>query len=351
MNQGVLSPSAPSAYMYSAIAQQPLSAVRSVTSTPAPSQPQSQLSWVQPTPQSQYPGAPGVAFRQRLIWTTAMEDTLIASLLESVRAGLRADSSFKKSAWVSARAAVQTVSSTPVTIRHCTTKYDTFKKDWKQWNALVSQSGFTFDETGRVMGDEGALDEYFKRYPLAAKFRLQPLRAADTLRQLFSGHTATGSFVVTPEELAAGPAAAESVGDSRRRRCRRSSSSSSDSEVPPRRRRRARAGFGESDLESQLLDSLSRLVGQLTSISSKIPSNCKREAMDLFMDQYGYLHNEFKFVILSYLEEERQARLFAVYSPEMRRDWVERTLRQARQDILDTGKLSVDDFAVELARV
>lgn len=109
-----------------------------------------------------------------------MEDTLIVSLLESVRAGLRADSSFKKSAWVSTRAAVQAVSSTPVTIRHYTTKYDTLKKDWKQWNALVSQSGFTFDETGRVMGDEGALDEYFKRYPLAAKLRLQPLRAADS---------------------------------------------------------------------------------------------------------------------------------------------------------------------------
>lgn len=48
--------------------------------------------------------------------------------------------------------------------------------------------------------------------------------AQQTLRQLFSGYTATGSFVVTPEELEAGPAAAESAGDSRRRRtqkCRR----------------------------------------------------------------------------------------------------------------------------------
>ena len=68
--------------------------------------------------------------------------------------------------------------------------------------------------------------------------------------------------------------------------------------------------------------------------------------MDLFTGQYGYLYNEFKSVIPSHLDEGRQARLFAVYSLEMRRDWVEQTLRQARQDILDTGTLSVDDFAV-----
>ncbi|KAJ6267509.1 hypothetical protein PSV08DRAFT_250683 [Bipolaris maydis] len=171
--------------------------------------------------------------------------------------------SFKKSAWVSARAAVQC----QLNSGYSKTLYNqigTFKKDWKHWDALLSQSSFTFDQTG---------------HPFAAKFRYQLLRAADTLRQLFSGYPATGSFVVTPEELVAGLVAglatAEPAGETHRRR---SSSSSVVVVVGPRS----------------------------TAAAEKT---------------------------------------------EMRRDWVKQTLRRARQDILDPRTLSVEDFAVELARL
>ncbi|EMD86565.1 hypothetical protein COCC4DRAFT_143487 [Bipolaris maydis ATCC 48331] len=141
-----------------------------------------------------------------------MEDSLITSLLESVRAGLRADSFVQKVG--------MGIGAGSCPIKTLYNQIGTFKKDWKHWDALLSQSSFTFDQTG---------------HPFAAKFRYQLLRAADTLRQLFSGYPATGSFVVTPEELVAGLVAglatAEPAGETHRRR---SSSSSVVVVVGPR---------------------------------------------------------------------------------------------------------------------
>ena len=61
--------------------------------------------------------------------------------MRAMRRGLRADSSYKKEGWEMALEAVQAVTTLyVVTIKQIKNKHDTYKKDWKVWKELCSQS-------------------------------------------------------------------------------------------------------------------------------------------------------------------------------------------------------------------
>ena len=78
------------------------------------------------------------ARRGVLKWTPAMHETLLVTLLDQCRAGKRADSGFKKEAWVAVLTAVQGVYSGTIKIeeKQVKSRLDWVKGLWKEWLAL-----------------------------------------------------------------------------------------------------------------------------------------------------------------------------------------------------------------------
>ena len=113
-----------------------------------------------------------------------MEIALATSLLEAGdERGQRSDNSWKKQAWEQAKIDVQAVAGASiVTVPSLKNKVDAWKKNWKVWEHLISQSGFGIDDYGCVTGDEEALKAYFAAHPDARKFKSKPLKLAEELR-------------------------------------------------------------------------------------------------------------------------------------------------------------------------
>jgi hypothetical protein len=62
-----------------------------------------------------------------------MEMLLFNTLLEQVNIGKRADSGFKKEAWVACCLAIQAVTTQLITIEKCKGKADTIKALWREF--------------------------------------------------------------------------------------------------------------------------------------------------------------------------------------------------------------------------
>ena len=84
-------------------------------------------------------------------WNTQMIEVIIEELLHQVELGKRADSGFKKEAWVAVCAMVQTVTTQPLIELQCKTKMETLKDLWKGLNWLLDQSGFGYDEEAKLV--------------------------------------------------------------------------------------------------------------------------------------------------------------------------------------------------------
>ncbi len=95
-----------------------------------------------------------------LWWTFEMEETLFLTLLEQVDIGKRADSRFKKEAWIACCNAIEKATGQLVTIEKCKGKVDTMKALWRELNWLKDQSGFGWDEDTRLVkaGDQAWKD-------------------------------------------------------------------------------------------------------------------------------------------------------------------------------------------------
>jgi hypothetical protein len=96
-------------------------------------------------------------------WLFAMEVTLFSTLCEEVGIGKRADSGFKKEAWIAACDAIADSSGYTVTVDQCKSKADSQKALWRQFNWLKDQSGFGYDEeTGLITAGEQAWADVIK---------------------------------------------------------------------------------------------------------------------------------------------------------------------------------------------
>jgi hypothetical protein len=95
----------------------------------------------------------GKSKRSTLNWTSEMHSTLLYTLVEQCRAGKRADSGFKKEAWVVVLRAVQAVYSGPIKIQEsqAKTRIDWCKALWKEWCSLEENSGFGWDEPTQLL--------------------------------------------------------------------------------------------------------------------------------------------------------------------------------------------------------
>jgi hypothetical protein len=115
--------------------------------TPPPLLPPPQLATPTPPPLTGDDLQPQLSLR----WTFEMEETLFLTLLEQVDIRKRADSGFKKEAWIACCNAIETATGQLVTIEKCKGKADTMKALWRELNWLKDQSGFGWDEDTRLV--------------------------------------------------------------------------------------------------------------------------------------------------------------------------------------------------------
>jgi hypothetical protein len=87
----------------------------------------------------------------KIQWNIQMIEVIIEELLHQVELGKRADSGFKKEAWVAVCTIVQTVTTQPLIELQCKTKMETLKDLWKGLNWLLDQSGFGYDEEAKLV--------------------------------------------------------------------------------------------------------------------------------------------------------------------------------------------------------
>jgi Myb/SANT-like DNA-binding protein len=96
-------------------------------------------------------------------WTLEMEGLLFYTLLEQANSGKRADSGFKKEAWIACCLAIKAVTTQLITVDKCKAKADAMKALWKEFTWLRDQSGFGYnEETGLITAGETAWRDVIK---------------------------------------------------------------------------------------------------------------------------------------------------------------------------------------------
>ena len=86
-----------------------------------------------------------------------MEALIYSTLCIQVQLGKRADSGFKKEAWIAVNKAILDTFGVTVSTQQCKSKVDNQKKLWREYNWLKYQSGFGINEsTGRIKAGEQA---------------------------------------------------------------------------------------------------------------------------------------------------------------------------------------------------
>jgi hypothetical protein len=92
-----------------------------------------------------------------------MEALLFHTLVEQVNIGKRADSGFKKEAWLACCIAINNTYIQSVTIDKCKSKVDSLKGLWREFIWLKDQSGFGYDEaTGLIKAGDQAWSDIIK---------------------------------------------------------------------------------------------------------------------------------------------------------------------------------------------
>jgi len=130
-----------------------------------------------------------------------MEEAMLEGLVEAVRKGYRADSSYKADGWKIALNRTLTVAQQSVTIKQIKSKHDNQKRDWKLWKELCGLSGWGWDEDkGVPVASEEVMEAYFEANPAAEKFRNTPPAFLNLLQELFDGILATGNHARSIDE-------------------------------------------------------------------------------------------------------------------------------------------------------
>ncbi|MCJ1378516.1 hypothetical protein MMC17_001615 [Xylographa soralifera] len=145
----------------------------------------------QPNPKARKPYTPSYK------WTDEAEASLLATLCEEVDRGRRADSGYKKEAWVEVVDTLEADLGLEVTIDQPKNKYGWYKQRYKEWVALLELSGFGWNvELQRFTAPDKTWSDYVKVHKEAGWHRNHTLHNIDCCRKLFDGHIATGSDAI-----------------------------------------------------------------------------------------------------------------------------------------------------------
>lgn len=261
-----------------------------------------------------------------------MEDALIEALVyQVVDLAKRADTGYKREAWVYAIAQVQAVAGSGqlITEKPCKNKHDAWKKDWKIYTALISKSGFSVDEDGVVVADPEALEEYFQAHPEARKFKKKAPHYRDEFAKLFEGSMATGQDSVTIERILESVEVEGSVPPSE------------GSPQPGQRKRSGTASVEQArggqkrhntavDRLGQQLNGIARHFESLVATLERDPQS---ESISVLMRDFKVLHSSLRLKIARIFSEKFEAIAFIGLEPEMRKKWVLEALETRRESL------------------
>ena len=119
---------------------------------------------------------------------------MLEGLVDAVRKGYRADSSYTADGWKLALDRTLAVTLQPITMKQLKSKHDAQKEEWKTWKELCALSGWRWDEDkGVPVASQEVIETYFEANPDAAKFCNAPPAFLNLLQELFDGFLATGS--------------------------------------------------------------------------------------------------------------------------------------------------------------
>ncbi|KAG6944965.1 hypothetical protein JG688_00016809, partial [Phytophthora aleatoria] len=137
----------------------------------------------------------------RASWDLEMDIFLIEAMTDQAKAGKRADSGFKKEAWVAVHEAINEQFSKELTIQQIKTRVQTLKSEYTTISHMQQASGFGWDPNHNVViVHDDVWERYVKEHPKAVDYRKKSVPYCDDLVDLFEGTYATGEHALSSDE-------------------------------------------------------------------------------------------------------------------------------------------------------
>ncbi|CAI9766694.1 unnamed protein product [Fraxinus pennsylvanica] len=132
-------------------------------------------------------------------WSDEMDGLLINSLVEQVLSGhKRTDNGFTSFQVAKAIERVSNGCGVAVSDKNVRARLKTLKKEHTEVRQLLNMSGFGLDpETGRIVADQVAWDEFIKGKPEFGKWRTKLCPRYDEMETIFGNDAATGDRAVS----------------------------------------------------------------------------------------------------------------------------------------------------------
>lgn len=306
-----------------------------------------------------------------MAWTPSMDERLFETLVEMVRAGMRAELGFKKEAWNCCIRNVKEVMGDDPLREHldakkCKTKTDTNKQRWREWVILRNKPGWWFDEiTERFQATDEMWDDHinvsrlvqFRSLVLmygiqaghntAAWLRRNTLLYRDKLEEIFEEGIVTSNHAATAQEAlnainaddadaSAPPTPNGRINDEdgenilavrgRRNTARRKETT--DHEPSPVPTKRSKLSPGERIAAA--LDNVSMALSRGYELREKEQEEASRSlqerAMRIIERDFPNSNEEeedFQFQATTVIEEDSRAKMFLALAPNQRKRWLE----------------------------
>ncbi|KAG7383799.1 hypothetical protein PHYBOEH_009793 [Phytophthora boehmeriae] len=118
------------------------------------------------------------------------------------KAGKRSDSGFKKEAWNEVTLAFNNKLKPVLTKQQIKTRVQTLKGKYTAVKAMLSASGFGWDEARQViLVHDSVWEDYIEHHPKVADYRNTPMPLYKQLGELFDGTFATAAIENIAEEM------------------------------------------------------------------------------------------------------------------------------------------------------
>ncbi|KAF4032724.1 Myb/SANT-like DNA-binding domain [Phytophthora infestans] len=137
----------------------------------------------------------------RASWDLDMDVFLVEAMTDQEKAGKRADSGFKKEAWVAVHESMNERFNKELTIQQIKTRVQTLKSKYTTISHMLRVSGFGWDTNHNVvLVHDDVWDRYVSEHPKAINFRKKAVPYYEDLVDLFEGTYATGEHALSSDE-------------------------------------------------------------------------------------------------------------------------------------------------------
>ncbi|EEY55974.1 uncharacterized protein PITG_08721 [Phytophthora infestans T30-4] len=134
----------------------------------------------------------------RASWDLDMDVFLVEAMTDQAKTGKRADSGFKKEAWVAVHESMNERFNKELTIQQIKTRVQTLKSKYTTISHMLRVSGFGWDTNHNVvLVHDDVWDRYVSEHPKAIDYRKKAVPYYEDLVDLFEGTYATGEHALS----------------------------------------------------------------------------------------------------------------------------------------------------------